>query len=678
MATTTYPYAPTGGTTTEEDIDPLTGKARKPANQLPTWDNPVQNVSLNPGNISTQSNNLAQNKAQGGFQSNTMDAVVAGTQSLLKDPSMGKDYAAEKGLQLEQQNRNMNQQLETLRQQTAPQAYTGKNLRDLTNVAMQGIQQRADTGRQIDIEQNKAQREAQIAALAEGRTTATQERGAFDQDIQNLIQSSEGQLGREVDIQKLVLSNDFEGAQAEIDRKLKLAMQNNDIVGQKELATLQSDLTLKRMVAEQDFTGAQSELSRQLQLAMQSNDIAAQDKLTRLKGEIDAKAQTAQQEFARTERIATQGWQSGERISSQDYQTVSKKIDQDYALALQKNDIASAEKLADQKGKLDLLMQTNSMNQQEKMTYLDAKLAEAKADGDVNRQKTILAFTQGQDLEKMRVENGYTVMRDEADRRFQESMKKGDFLQARTILELQQGFQMEENAKDRILESARNAMQQQGLDFDQFQANYIMLKEQDPTAAFNYLQSKVKPLGVSMEPIDAATKAKDAIAADFDAQEYQFGLTHPTLIDPITKKLTPDGQAEFYKYFNESIYGKSTTGTTTTAAQAIDLWARSTSNNPTISQGDASAIISNWDNLQDNPRVAPDWSPQIATDNNAGNAYISQYKGRLTNLNGQLYKLDAFIPYKKGETRSGFRLVSPTNGSVVYIDGNGNDGSLWL
>jgi hypothetical protein len=226
---------------------------------------------------------------------------------------------------------------------------------------------------------------------------------------------------------------------------------------------------------------------------------------------------------------------------------------------LQKNDIASTEKIADQRGKLDLLMQTNTMNHDEKMTYLGAKLAEAKADGDVNRQKTILEFTHGQDLEKMRVENGYTVMREEADRRWQESMKQGDYTQAKVLLGLQQTFAASEAVADRGLESTRIAMAQKGQDFDQMQQTYATLREADPVTAFNFLKDKMEWLGIKMNFTSIEDKAKSAIGAQQEANEYQWGLLHrsdPKLWDEINDKLTDEGLKQYLAQYNAAQLGE--------------------------------------------------------------------------------------------------------------------------
>lgn len=777
MANASYPYAVTG----TEEIDPLTGKPKKPPEQLPTWDNTVQSVPLQPGNqnATAQGNEAvmqaAQQKSLQGQQGGTLSSVVASTQNLLKDPNMGKNFAQEKSLALEQQNRNMNQQLETLRQQTAPTAYTGQNLRDLTNVAMQNVQQRADTSRQIDIEQSKAQRENLISALAEGRSTAAQERGAFDQDIQNLLATRgayEGEAGRAQElsvldktygqeIAKMVMAQDWEGGQAALDREaailaqstdinakqafqdkqnafdmaklnatqdwqgaqnkisqdLQLAMQSNDInaaaaniqkqldldkwkqengqvftaeqnalnraletslktmdiESSKNLMELKNKIDMGYLAKQQDFEAIQSDLDRQLQTAIQNNDIQAQYTLKKMQADIDKAAQTAEQEFVRNERISTQSYLTNERISGQDYDTATKLLEQKNALAMQANDIQAQKDIADQKGKLDLLMQTNSMKQQEKMAYLDNELTTARADGDVERQKTILSFQFGQEMEQVRQAQGFEAAQALGQQNFQLAMQNNDFTQAKVMLDLQQSFQADQAGKDRALEEAKLAMQKAGLDFDRMQQTYALLSEQDPAAAFSYLQKQVTPLGITLKATDATTIAKEAIKADFEAQKYQWALTHPNMWDKTTGDLTADGQKQFYEQFNAAINGEVKPDYQNIIQGISDI---------AELRGGFSTSSPNRAAYFDVLSKAPAWTPQMAY-SSGGMFGVDQRsisnvpaKNQVFVYNGKLYQaISDKAMQTSGENTEYFKVIDVNTGETRTISVSGNSNS---
>lgn len=542
----TYPYS-----VTNLPQDPM-----KPKKPLPTWDNQVQSVPLqtppqNANPLDTANDQVmgaAQNKAITGAPNELMKNIVAQTNNLVKDPNMGRNYEAEKQLALEKQNRNMNQQLETLRQQTATTAYTGQNLRDLTNVAMQAVQQRADTSRQWDMDQAKAEREAMIQALTAGQNVAQQERGAFSQDIQDLLNvrgAYEGEKNRAQesnmldktflqDIEKLKLANNFDAAKQAIDVQL-----------QKELAAgnWQNAITL-----------------------------------TDMKGTIEKDIQKYALDFQKSERVATQGWQTSERLGSEDAAKAIELLRAETQKALQTGDFEKAKYLQEQDGLLQLKMQTNEMNNIEKMAYLDNQLANAKAENDVDRQIQLWTFQHGQEMETLTRTMGHENAMMYANQAFERAMQSNDFIQARAIQANQLNAAAEENQKDRVLEQAKIALAEKGQDFAQTEKEYNMILDEielglaSPDAAIKYLNQQLTGSGIQLTPLDASVEAKAALKEDYDQQEYQFALTHQNdgnfvyIDETNTLKLTPNGQKEFLNYINELLYNQKNSGKTAQGA----------------------------------------------------------------------------------------------------------------
>ena len=167
----------------------------------------------------------------------------------------------------------------------------------------------------------------------------------------------------------------------------------------------------------------------------------------------------------------------------------------------------------------------------EKMAYLNMQLQEAQANNDVGRQKEILTFQHGQEMERIRLEQGFEASMQYAQQQFQQAMQKGEFTHAETMLQLQQSFQAEEAMKDRAVEYAQIALQQQGLNFDQEMAQYNAIAQINPEQAQLYLKSMLEGK-FDLKITDALESAKQALKADFELQKYQYALTHPESKNP--------------------------------------------------------------------------------------------------------------------------------------------------
>lgn len=649
-----YPYAVTG-MNAQTTQDPT-----KPKKTLPTWDNATQPVPIampnqqplrqsEQSNVQSQQGNdqvlqTAQQKSMHGYQSPLMDTVVEQTQNLLKDPNMGINYGQQKNLQLEQQNRNMNQQLETLRQQTAPTAYAGENLRNLTNVAMQAIQQRADTGRQIDWEQEKAKRENMISALTQGQTVAQQQRGAFDQDIQNLLQTRGA----------------YEG---EANRSQQSSMLDK---------TFMQDM--EKLKATQNFSGAQASIERELQKSLAEGNWNNAIKLTQMKGEIDKQIQIQQQEFAKSERIADQGWKSTERISSQDFEKTIQYLQFENQKALQNKDFEKAKYLQEQDGLIRLKMQTNEMNAQEKMMYLQNSLAEAKATNDVDRQKQILTFTHAQEMETINKNHGFEQAMNYADQEFKRSMQNNDFMQARVLQQQQLSFQAKENLANRSLEEARIALQGKQIDMQGKQMSYEMLMQQvengavSPADAVLFVGQAMQQYGIKLTAVDAQKSAQEAIDAEYKSQEYAFAKSHPEL-----KNNPEEMERRFMEYFNKAIYQETSVADLVNGIADVKQL-----------QGGKDSANPNYSKYQTILSTAEDWKPVYQHDGrgvfkeDVEKITNAPAKGRYFKYNGNLfYASSDVIEEKSGENYEYFKAIDVNTGNTITIKANNpNDGLL--
>lgn len=121
------------------------------------------------------------------------------------------------------------------------------------------------------------------------------------------------------DISKMILNQNWEGAQNDLDRQMAFALQQNDQNMQREIQAKQNAFQLDYLYANQQWESMENELNRQLNLAMQANDALLQHELM-------DKSYTYEFNMLSTEL----NWQAEEN-----------RIQRNLQLAMQQNDIAA-------------------------------------------------------------------------------------------------------------------------------------------------------------------------------------------------------------------------------------------------------------------------------------------------------------------------------------------------
>jgi hypothetical protein len=104
--------------------------------------------------------------AQQGFSSPTIQATSQQTQELLKDPTQGQNYQQNINNRLAQQDRERAQAVETARQGLAGMSGSSLNQNALVDIALKGVEQRADLQTQLESEAAQAKQDAIYKALA--------------------------------------------------------------------------------------------------------------------------------------------------------------------------------------------------------------------------------------------------------------------------------------------------------------------------------------------------------------------------------------------------------------------------------------------------------------------------------------------------------------------------------
>jgi hypothetical protein len=515
----------------------------------------VQPVAAQPApqpGMNAQVLQAGQQAAIQGFQSPTLDLTSEATRRLLSQPSMG--YNASKQVQtgMDAFNLNLAQQQEKLRRETAPSSHSGERLGALVDFAFRGAQEGAMTKAQLEQEANKFDREALYNAIQQGRDTSESERSRFATNVGALVDirgAAEGERAQNVQV-----------AESALDRGLKIALANQDAQLQTTLQDLQNKQQTGILLQTQDFEAAQADLNRKLQEFTSQGDWANVLEVTRLKGEFDQQAQAAQQQWSTGERIASQNYNTTERLSTQDYQTGLKYIDQKINEALQNNDYANQQRLQDSRAQLELQMQTQEFGQEQKMAYLQQQLQEATADNDVGRQKQIMQYASGLELDQMAQQFGYDSALQEIQGNIQVALQNNEFGNAMAMMGAEQNFTAKEAALDRALEESRIALQGrqiflqgQAMTFEQIEMA-VEAGQIDPQAAVEAVQASASQYGIDIKAADP-NAIYQQLDSDFRQFQYQFAQTNPNLANfgPGGEfiGLKDEGAAEFYKAVNE-------------------------------------------------------------------------------------------------------------------------------
>ena len=451
-----------------------------------------------------------------------------------------------------------------------------------------------------DIESRKYLADLQIKADA-AQLQKTQDFTLVQNDIANKWKSAENLLDRiaqseiitrqiKLDKWKQITGQKFTATQNTLSRSLETSLKTMDIDGQKDLMNLKADIDSGMLKNSQDFTLTQNAADRALQTAMQNNDIQAQQAAIVLKGQIDSAAQTAQNDYNNAQRIATQGWQTTERISQNDADKALQYAKQEMELAINDRNYIYEKQLTEYKSSIELKMQTQDLTAQESRMYINSRLEEAKANNDVERQAQIINFQTASDLETMTAKYGFDAALQNSEQGFQAKMQAGEFEQAKQMLLTQQTFQAQENIKDRALEQARIALQDKGINLQAMQAEFeAASKAGDDQGAAAILNKYLVNAGLGGQQIHVPD-ASQAIAADFQAQQYQFLQTHPEYGNVVNghASLSPDGVKAFNEWFNSTNYGKAKTITDIVADTGNTIGG---ADNPKTPQGEAYAKL---------------------------------------------------------------------------------------
>jgi hypothetical protein len=431
----------------------------------------------------------------------------------------------------------------------------------------------------------------------------------------NDINQRTAALQKQLDYSKWAQENgqQFTAEQNAMNRTLEVSLKNLDLQGQTDLLNLKSQIDAKAVLNANSFTSAEAALDRAAAVAAQQGNIQAQKDVLTQKAALDLLAQQAQNEFTATLTKSTQTWQTGERISQDDFAKQTQAIDLAAKDAAQNKDIDAQKALETMKGNVQLQMQTQDMNQQEKMAYLNSQLADAKANNDVGRQMQIIGFQTTQDITKLMAAGEIDKAKAYIQQQYAVALQDNDAAHIQALELTKEQFTAKEDDENRALEQQKIDLQKAGVDMEKMDQTYTYLQGEvdagraDPSVLTAFVQGVASKAGVTLTKPDPQA-AQKAAQKKYNDMLGQFALTHPeyvtyivpttmklpngrtinagTVLDPkststdaaevikqlgagnLTPVVTQDGTKAFNEFFNSATYGELTPEEEATRANA--------------------------------------------------------------------------------------------------------------
>ena len=364
---------------------------------------------------------------------------------------------------------------------TAEESRFGTNVSGLTNVigAGEGAETREFTSAENVLDRTQAllMQSNDIAgnevlaninnAAAEGRIITqgqiNEASASLDRAQEIAVQTNNIEAQKDIEQMRQTLAVQMQESSQAFDEKLKTM----DIDAQTSLTELKGKIDSDMLMSSQDFEASQNSIDRELSQALADGDTAKAITLLQMQQDFSDTMQEKQNEYNTTERLATQGWQTGESLSQQEHDKVMQYLDSQSQITLQGNeaeirtnlaqmgidadlvmqgneaeirttleqmgidanevfqtrDINSRERIAQQRIDADVSLATQGMEHDEKMAYINSEIANAKANGDMERSKELMTTGFKMDMAKINSEQGFEAAQNEVQNKFELAMQ---------------------------------------------------------------------------------------------------------------------------------------------------------------------------------------------------------------------------------------------------------------
>jgi hypothetical protein len=182
---------------------------------------------------------------------------------------------------------------------------------------------------------------------------------------------------------------------------------------------------------------------------------------------------------------------------------------------------------------LKLKIQTNDMSHDEKMTLMRDELETARLDGNVGREKELLTFAHGQEMDKIAQGQGFQQSLVYLNDELAAARDAEDFTRTRILTQMQFNQEMKLHQSISAVDQAKNEMIQEGLNITRFESDIAALQKEveagrlDPSVLTAYKENVMAnslPDGFEFTEPDQ-NAVQDALTADYVNQQFQWALT---------------------------------------------------------------------------------------------------------------------------------------------------------
>jgi hypothetical protein len=384
--------------------------------------------------------------------------------------------------------------------------------------ALTELQGRIQSGQQLTDQDFRATESALDRALTEAEN-------AGDRELALRIEGMKTDLARE----GFASSEKVAFARIASDEN----MQAVGIGAQTALTELQGRINRNDLLTKLDFETLEGELDRDHQTAINNNDNETRLRIEEMQGSLQKEIQAADQRFTQAENLANRSWNTSERLEQNQFDAAEKVLDRDFARAEALEDRTLQAKIESDRSQLQLKLQTNDMTHDEKMTFINNDLETARLDGNVAREKELMKFGHGQEMDKIKQEQGFEQSLVYLKDNLAQAMATQDFERTKVLTEMQFVQEMKIHTDTMAIQNAKLELEQQGVDMAKIDQQYNFLQNEisngrlDPVVALDFLKSS---LGAQL-PSDFefkepnANAIQDALTADYKNQQFQFALT---------------------------------------------------------------------------------------------------------------------------------------------------------
>lgn len=428
-------------------------------------------------------------------------------------------------------------------------------------------------------------------------------------------------LKAKLDADQATTNYERQQAMDALSRAHDIAMQNGDIAGKMAIEKLQGEITSQinketqawqtgervasqafattERLSTQDYDAGQKYLDRETQKSMQmqdyynslnlqSNEFNQQETMAKLTSDLEEAR--ADNDFGRAQILEKLKGQIEAGLQD-DAQASAKELAQ--------MEQSNQRYLADQNANLQLKMQLQGFGHDEQLRYLDAQIAETKANGDTERSKQLMSYQTQLNLQELGAKAGYDEKKAYLDNELAKALQDNDAEHAEVLQRERLNQEAQQFSEEMIIKRAAQALEEKKVDIAQVENDYNKVVEmfgEDSEAAHEFLLNTLNANGIDTSGneyafVDATEQAKKALQAEYDLQKEQFMQSHPeyyqkvwmdangkeyslaTLqsMDPANTEqwanqnmngskqtITPEGNVALNEYINSAIYGEET------------------------------------------------------------------------------------------------------------------------